>query len=179
MSALVTIALGANLPRGTDSPRDTLALAMAEMSSSESPLIGPRFSRIYRSTPVLAEGPDFANAVAVGRSDLSPLALLKWLHGIEVAFGRRRSTSSNSFGPSAARTLDLDLIDVEGVAMNTSDLTLPHPRASQRAFVMIPWAELDPNRLVALLPGVQQRVSAWAAACPTDAALSPWEGALA
>lgn len=179
MSALVTIALGANLPRGADSPRDTLALAMAEMSSSESPLIGPRFSRIYRSTPVLAEGPDFANAVAVAQCDLAPFALLTWLHSIEVAFGRRRSASSSALGPSAARTLDLDLIDVEGITMNTMHLTLPHPRASQRAFVMAPWSELDPSRVVALLPGVERTVSSWAAGCPVDSALSPWEGAVA
>lgn len=179
MSALVTIALGANLPRGTDSPRDTLALAMAEMSSPESPLIGPRFSRIYRSTPVRAEGPSFANAVAVGRCNLTPLALLTWLHNIEVAFDRIRTKSTGPLVPSAARTLDLDLVDVEGIAMNTMHLTLPHPRAGQRAFVMVPWAEIDPDRLVTLLPGVQQSVSAWAAACPVDPALSPWEIAVA
>lgn len=179
MSALVTIALGANLPRGTDSPRDTLALAMAQMASPESPLIEPRFSRIYRSTPVHAEGPDFANAVALARCGLVPRALLEWLHSIEATFGRSRITSSIGRGPSPARTLDLDLIDVEGVAMNTNGLTLPHPRAAQRAFVMVPWAELDPGRLVMLLPGVQQSVAAWAACCAVDAALVPWEPAVA
>src|SRR5690606_31525211 len=70
--------------------------------------------------------------------------LLERAQGVEAAFGRRRA---ERWGP---RTLDVDLIVVDGVVSDDPELTLPHPRAHERAFVLVPWAQVDPD---AVLPG--------------------------
>ncbi len=108
--------------------------------------LGPRVgaveagSRIYRTRPVgLADQPDFRNAVARIRTRLSPEALLEELLAVEAEFGRVRGVR---FGP---RTLDLDLIWYEGEDREDDRLTLPHPRAHEREFVLRPLAELDPG----------------------------------
>jgi 2-amino-4-hydroxy-6-hydroxymethyldihydropteridine diphosphokinase len=101
-------------------------------------------SSLYRSAPVHADGPDFVNAVVALDSVLSPLALLHALQGIENRFGRERPY------PNAPRTLDLDLLLFGDVQMSSVELTLPHPRMYQRAFVLRPLAELAPDLL---LPG--------------------------
>lgn len=94
-------------------------------------------SSLYRSAPVEAEGPDFVNAVAELRTTLAPLALLHRLQRIEHDFGRVRSVRN------AARTLDLDLLLHDEQVLATAELTLPHPRAHLRAFVLLPLAEID------------------------------------
>jgi len=97
-------------------------------------------SRIYRSTPVgLVDQPDFRNAVAVVQTALSAERLLAELNAIEAEFGRVREVR---FGP---RTLDLDLIWYEGEEREDAHLTLPHPRAHEREFVLRPLAELAPG----------------------------------
>jgi 2-amino-4-hydroxy-6-hydroxymethyldihydropteridine diphosphokinase len=90
------------------------------------------------------EQPDYLNAVLVGESDLEPSVLLSEMQAIEHAAGRERL---ERWG---ARTLDLDLIAVGDLVMDTEFLTLPHPRAHERRFVLDPWLEVDPQ---ALLPG--------------------------
>ena len=90
------------------------------------------------------EQPDYLNAVLVGESDLEPSVLLSEMQAIELAAGRERL---ERWG---ARTLDLDLIAVGDLVMDTEFLTLPHPRAHERRFVLDPWLEVDPQ---ALLPG--------------------------
>ena len=97
-------------------------------------------SRIYRSTPVgLVDQPDFRNAVAVVQTALSAERLLAELNAIEAEFGRVREVR---FGP---RTLDLDLIWYDGRRIESDRLTLPHPRAHEREFVLRPLAELAPD----------------------------------
>jgi 2-amino-4-hydroxy-6-hydroxymethyldihydropteridine diphosphokinase len=97
-------------------------------------------SRIYRSTPVgLVDQPDFRNAVAGVRTALSAERLLAELNAVEAEFGRVRDVR---FGP---RTLDLDLIWYEGEEREDAHLTLPHPRAHEREFVLRPLAELAPG----------------------------------
>lgn len=89
--------------------------------------------------------PDFLNAVVEVTTTLDAYRLLDGLHDIENDHGRKRDTHWSS------RTLDLDIIDYDGVESEDTALTLPHPRAWQRAFVLVPWAALDPE---ADLPGM-------------------------
>ena len=116
-----------------------------------------RVSRCYR-TPAwgVTDQPDFINAVAEFATTLAPLALLAALQATERAHGRDRAREQR-WGP---RTLDLDLLAMEGVVLDTPSLQLPHPRAAERAFVLVPWAEIAPGLDV---PGVG-RIDALAAA---------------
>jgi 2-amino-4-hydroxy-6-hydroxymethyldihydropteridine diphosphokinase len=102
-------------------------------------------SSLYGSAPVDSSGPDYVNAVARLRTALAPHALLAALQAIEERFGRERPYRN------APRTLDLDLLlfgvqgDDGGVTLADKRLTLPHPRAAQRTFVLEPLAELWPG----------------------------------
>jgi len=93
--------------------------------------------------------PEYLNAVALVRTTLTPAALLALLHSIEELHGRERGEKWGD------RTLDLDLVDFAGLTRPAGDgddaaLTLPHPRAHERDFVLRPWLEVDPD---AVLPG--------------------------
>lgn len=88
--------------------------------------------------------PSFVNACIEIDTTLDPHALLKILHDVERSFGRDR-TSETRWGP---RTLDLDLLAYEDVSIDTLDLALPHPRLFERAFVLVPLAEIAPDRLI-------------------------------
>lgn len=98
-----------------------------------------RASSLYRTAPWQARGPDYVNAVAELATLLSPSELLTELHGIEAAHGRERSYRN------APRTLDLDLLLHGAARVRTPELTLPHPRLHERAFVLIPLAEIAPD----------------------------------
>jgi 2-amino-4-hydroxy-6-hydroxymethyldihydropteridine diphosphokinase len=87
----------------------------------------------------------FINACIEIDTDLDPHALLFTLHRIENKFGRDR-TQETRWGP---RTLDLDLIAYDDVSIQKPELTLPHPRLFERAFVLVPMAEIVPHRLIA------------------------------
>lgn len=102
-------------------------------------------SPVYETSPVGGpEQPDYLNAVALGRARIPPGELLDRLHEVEAAFGRVRAVR---WGP---RTLDLDIITIDGEESDDPELTLPHPRAHERAFVLVPWLDADPE---AFLPG--------------------------
>ena len=101
-------------------------------------------SRLWRSAPVGATGPDFLNAVARVRTTLPAMALLAQLLAIETRHGRRRPA------PNAPRTLDLDLLLYGDEVIDVDGLRVPHPRMHQRAFVLAPMADLDPD---ASIPG--------------------------
>ncbi|HET9822447.1 MAG TPA: 2-amino-4-hydroxy-6-hydroxymethyldihydropteridine diphosphokinase [Burkholderiaceae bacterium] len=96
-------------------------------------------SSLYRSAPVLAEGPDYVNAVVELRTELAPESLLTELLRVEDRFGRERPFRF------AARTLDLDLLAYGSRRLETPTLTLPHPRMHERAFVIEPLAEIAPE----------------------------------
>jgi len=98
-------------------------------------------SAVYQTAPFGCEDkqPDYLNACALLKTSLSPQALLGGLLGIEAALGRERPY------PNAPRTLDLDLLLYEGTAINTLELTLPHPRMAERAFVLVPLRDLFPD----------------------------------
>lgn len=97
-------------------------------------------SSVYATAPIGGvEQPDYLNAVVIVETSLSPRELLDALHAIENIWHRTRKVR---WGP---RTLDLDLIDYRGVTSDDLELTLPHPRAHERAFVLVPWLEVDPG----------------------------------
>jgi 2-amino-4-hydroxy-6-hydroxymethyldihydropteridine diphosphokinase len=102
-------------------------------------------SPVYQTAPVGGpEQPDYLNAVLIVSTGLAPLDLLEAAHRIEAEFGRVRDVR---FGP---RTLDVDIISYAGEVSSDPVLTLPHPRAHERAFVLAPWHDIDP---AAELPG--------------------------
>lgn len=86
----------------------------------------------------------FINACIEIETSLDPHALLFTLHKIEKKFGRDRA-KEHHWGP---RTLDLDLIAYDDASINQPDLTLPHPRLFERAFVLVPLAEIAPDRVI-------------------------------
>jgi len=98
-------------------------------------------SSFYRTAPVgLRQQPDFINAVCRVRTRLAPMALMQNLLEIERLHGRVREGDKG--GP---RTLDLDLLDYDGLVRNDERLILPHPRLHERAFVLKPLLDLDPS----------------------------------
>lgn len=100
-------------------------------------------SSLYRSAPVgYADQPDFINAVAVIETTLAPHALLEALLAIERAHGRVREFAN------APRTLDLDIVLYGDTVMHDAGLTIPHARMLDRAFVMVPLAEVAPDARV-------------------------------
>jgi 2-amino-4-hydroxy-6-hydroxymethyldihydropteridine diphosphokinase len=101
-------------------------------------------SHAVKPTGVDEAAPSYLNAVALADVELEPVKLLGALNGIEQQFGRVRHTVWGD------RTLDLDLIAFGDVELHSERLTLPHPRAWQRAFVLHPWLQLDPD---AVIPG--------------------------
>ncbi len=98
-------------------------------------------SSLYASAPHEAAGPEFVNAVAMYDTDLPPLALLDALQNLEKTAGRERPYLN------APRTLDLDIIFYGDIALDSPRLTLPHPRWQKRAFVLVPLAEISPDKV--------------------------------
>ncbi|UOE42706.1 2-amino-4-hydroxy-6-hydroxymethyldihydropteridine diphosphokinase [Agromyces larvae] len=107
-------------------------------------------SPVYESAAIKLDGvdrdaPGYLNGVVVLEVELTPHALLDRLGEIELAHGRDRRPDAERWGD---RTLDLDLIDVDGLEVDDERLTLPHPRAWQRAFVLQPWLDVDPDAVL-------------------------------
>ena len=129
----IVIAFGSNLGDREDYIRRAIDLVGEDVMIQ-------KISTIIETDPV--GGPEqgrYLNGVLIGTSELSAEELMSRLLEIELTLGRVRTVQN---GP---RTIDLDLIDYDGVEMDTPLLTLPHPRAHQRSFVIVPWAELDPT----------------------------------
>ena len=134
----VVIALGSNLgdrkatlDDAVDQLRKIITITKVSTFIETDPVGGP-------------DQPDYLNAVVIGESDLDPSDLLAKMLAIENEAGRTREVRWG------ARTLDLDLIVAGDTVMDTEFLTLPHPRAHERRFVLDPWLEVDPE---AILPG--------------------------
>lgn len=134
------IALGSNLPfEGIESPA-LLARAVAALQAAG--LHVQACSGIWRTAawPPNSGQPDYYNAVvALDAGECSPQALYDALRKIERRFGRERREQW------AARTLDLDIVALEGFVGSFGPLTLPHPRVQERAFVLAPLAEVAPE----------------------------------
>ena len=135
------IALGGNV----GDVRATFARAIAMLCDGVEVRLLARSSD-YRTPPwgVIAQ-PPFVNAVIAVATSLSARALLSRLFACERAFGRDRGREQR-WGP---RPLDLDLLAYDDVTSSDPDLTLPHPRLFERAFVLVPLAELGPDRVIA------------------------------
>lgn len=136
---LAYIALGSNL----GDPQQQVTDAMAALADLPQSSLLSR-SSLYRTAPWgVMEQPDFINAAVVLETELSPHALLDALLVIEQRAGRVRAQRN---GP---RTLDLDLLHMDGITLADPQLTLPHPRMAERAFVLLPLCDIAPNLAVA------------------------------
>lgn len=133
------IALGANL----GDPRKQVSLAIDLIRDL---IKVTAVSSLYETAPfaVPDSQPNYINAVLIGDSELKPLDLMKELLEVENRLGRLRTFQN------AARVIDIDIIEYGGLFIESDQLTLPHPRAHERGFVLVPWLEIDPG---AVLPG--------------------------
>ncbi|MBL6748955.1 MAG: 2-amino-4-hydroxy-6-hydroxymethyldihydropteridine diphosphokinase [Nevskia sp.] len=162
------IGLGANL----GDPPAQLRAALGALGALPGTAVAA-VSRFWRSRPLSLPGgepaqtdqPDYCNAVCALDTLMPPLALLEALQAIETAAGRTRG--GPRWGP---RLLDLDLLHVEGVQIDSPRLTLPHPELQRRGFVLLPLLEIAPALEI---PGLG-RVAALAAAL-SGAPPQPWE----
>ena len=133
----VVFGLGANVGGVVDSLR-TAVQSLRATEGIEVTQVAP----LARTIAVVAEGaepqPDYLNTVVTAMTTLAPRELLEVCQTLEIAAGRVRTE------PWGVRTLDVDLIDVEGITSSDPALSLPHPRAAERAFVLVPWSQADP-----------------------------------
>ena len=130
------ISIGANI----GDPKANLDLAVGLLREATEVIA---VSSYLQTKPVGGpEQPDYLNAVAILESDLPAKDLLALLNGIETAMGRTREIH---WGP---RVIDLDLIQYGGLLVNDEKLTLPHPRAHERRFVLAPWFEIEPEAIL-------------------------------
>ena len=137
----VLIALGGNI----GDVRATFPKAISNILGMAQATLLARSSD-YRTPPWGEEAQDpFINACIEVETSLDPHALLFTLHKIEKRFGRDRAKEQR-WGP---RTLDLDLLAYDDAVIKQPDLTLPHPRLFERAFVLVPLAEIAPDRMIA------------------------------
>lgn len=133
------IALGANLGDAAHTVRAAL-VALGHVPGVQR----VSSSSLYRTAPVDSTGPDYINAVAEVATTLNALDLLASLQAIEDGAGRDRPYRN------APRTLDLDLLLYGSARIDSPELTVPHPRMGSRAFVLVPLAEIAPQRVSAV-----------------------------
>jgi 2-amino-4-hydroxy-6-hydroxymethyldihydropteridine diphosphokinase len=136
--ARIVLALGSNVGDKAMSLRRALR-AIAREAGIELTAV----SRLYRTPPWGKTDQDwFVNACALGRTSLEPEALLERVKRLEVELGRK---PTERWGP---RVIDIDLIAYDEVALETERLTLPHPELFNRAFVLVPLAEIAPDLVI-------------------------------
>jgi 2-amino-4-hydroxy-6-hydroxymethyldihydropteridine diphosphokinase len=128
--------LGSNLPSRAGSSRETLRAALSKLAQNG---VVPLQVSAFYATPAWPDpaDPSYVNAVACVKTSLAPDALMARLHDVERNFGRARGARN------APRTLDLDLLDYDG-RIESGPPVLPHPRIAQRAFVLVPLADVAP-----------------------------------
>lgn len=133
----VVLALGANL----GDPRKQISLAIDAIRDI---VKVEKVSSLYETAPFKVNDtqPNYINAVLIGETELQPKELIKELLAIEAKLGRQRTL------PKAARTIDIDIVDYEGFFLKSDELTLPHPRAHERRFVLEPWVEIEPDAVL-------------------------------
>ena len=144
------IGMGANLESKVGSPAETLAATVQRLQAVGRVV---RRSSLYLTEPMgYTDQPRFTNAVVALETSLSPAALLHELMAIEQEFGRNRSASFVN-GP---RTLDLDVLLLGDLNLHEAHLDIPHPRLTERGFVLVPLAEIGPEVRV---PGHEANVA--------------------
>jgi 2-amino-4-hydroxy-6-hydroxymethyldihydropteridine diphosphokinase len=155
---MILIAIGANLPSSTGRMPLATCRAAAEALQTLPGLRLQALSRWYRTSPIPpSDQPDYVNGVARFEGHSEPRALLARLQKIEARAGRQRGAAN------APRTLDLDIIAIDDQVQAGSDPVLPHPRAHERAFVLVPLADVAPGWMH---PTLQRSVEALIAALP-------------
>lgn len=159
------LAFGSNL-----GDREATILAAIDDLRATEGIVVEKVSRLYETVAIKPAGADpdapaYLNAVALIRTSLHPEELLGEVNRIEHEHGRVREERWGD------RTLDIDIVTFASVVRTTPRLTLPHPRAAERDFVLVPWLEIDPD---AVLPGAG-RADSLLAAIP-DSALRPYAG---
>jgi 2-amino-4-hydroxy-6-hydroxymethyldihydropteridine diphosphokinase len=124
--------------------RDTIDRAIAQLCDGKATRLLARSSD-YETPPWgVTDQPAFVNCVISVETTLTPQEFLKRAQVIEVALGRDR-TKETRWGP---RTIDIDLLTYGDIALETPELTLPHPRLFERAFMLLPLADIAPDRLI-------------------------------
>ena len=135
----ICLSLGANLGDAAE----TLRCVVTDMFV-EDVIFDLQVSSMYETTPVgEIEQPNFYNLSIIASTNLEPVELLDYLQSLETRYGRERTLN---WGP---RTLDIDIIDIDGESFHHERLTLPHPEATKRAFVLVGIAELSPRYAIA------------------------------
>ncbi len=137
---VIYLALGTNLGRRAENLKAALA-ALGPASPRQAPEVAILArSPVYETPPWgYADQPDFLNMVVRGETGLAPLELLQFLKDIESRLGRK---ASFRYGP---RLIDLDILFYADLVLDTPQLTIPHPRLHERAFVLVPLADLAPE----------------------------------
>jgi 2-amino-4-hydroxy-6-hydroxymethyldihydropteridine diphosphokinase len=131
----VTLALGTNLGDRPANLRSAIAALPPAVTVLEQ-------SRVYETLPWgVTEQPSFLNMVITGETDLTPQELLKNLKELETRLGR---IPSIHYGP---RKIDIDILFYDALILDTPQLILPHPHMHERAFVLVPLAELAPDQI--------------------------------
>lgn len=142
----ILLAFGSNLASATGDRGETIAAAQQEIAAADG-ISGFRASPLHESIALTLSGPDpdaprYLNGVALAETTLSPHALLDLLQAVEARHGRVRGARWGD------RTLDIDLILYGGRVVKDARLTVPHPRAHERDFVLSPWLALDPSAVL-------------------------------
>ncbi|MHB1173146.1 MAG: 2-amino-4-hydroxy-6-hydroxymethyldihydropteridine diphosphokinase [Lacisediminihabitans sp.] len=163
--ARTVIALGSNLGDREANLRDAVRDIAAIEGVTVMAASGLVESHAVKPAGVDAAAPSYLNAVILVRSELTAEQLLEALHKIEYEHGRVRTERWGD------RTLDLDIIVADGAQRQSESLTLPHPRAWERAFVLAPWLQLDPE---AELPG-RGRIAELLAGLSAEAPDQVWD----
>jgi 2-amino-4-hydroxy-6-hydroxymethyldihydropteridine diphosphokinase len=124
--------------------RDTFDRALAEFCDGVDVRLTARSSDYATPPWGVRDQPPFINMCAAVETGLTPHNLLGRAQAVEQMFGRNRA-SEQHWGP---RTLDIDILAYDDLVLRTQDLTLPHPRLFERAFVLVPLAEIAPERMI-------------------------------
>jgi 2-amino-4-hydroxy-6-hydroxymethyldihydropteridine diphosphokinase len=135
------LALGGNL----GDARETLVRAIAALTEAGDIRLQARSSDYVTPPWGVEDQPPFVNLCIAVDTALTPQALLARAQAVERAFGRDRA-GEQRWGP---RTLDIDILTYDDLVLNEPELTLPHPRLFERAFVLVPLAEIAPDLLIA------------------------------
>ncbi|HIW91999.1 MAG TPA: 2-amino-4-hydroxy-6-hydroxymethyldihydropteridine diphosphokinase [Candidatus Corynebacterium avicola] len=153
------VAFGSNLAGPLSGPEEQIRVAAAALADRDG--VAPvAASAMYATAPWgVTDQDEFRNSVLVVDTTLSPLELLHLGQSLEQEARRVRE---RHWGP---RTLDIDLVHIEGEASDTDELRLPHPWAHERAFVLVPWLDADPDAVLSGRP-----VADWLAELGSEAA---------